>query len=157
MGLMGGQIAADIYNIMVVRALRRLRNRPAPAPAPDAHVEGESAYAWWAEREGVQHKPNPKKRGPTANPPKPAETKQSGFQQYNTNDSLYERNQPRQVNATAVAFKLLDVPLTADWKEISNAYREKAKEFHPDKRGGDDSKMIEINQAYATLRRLRGM
>jgi len=92
-----------------------------------------------------------------ANPPKPAESKQSGFQQYNTNESLYERNQPRPVNTTARAFALLGVPLTADWKEITLAYRAKAKEFHPDKLGGDDSKMIEINQAYATLRRVRGM
>jgi len=142
---------------MVVRALRRLRNRPAPPAAADAHVEGETAYAWWAEREGIKNKPNPKKRGPTANPPKPAESKQSGFQQYNTNESLYERNQPRPVNTTARAFALLGVPLTADWKEITLAYRAKAKEFHPDKLGGDDSKMIEINQAYATLRRVRGM
>lgn len=154
---MGRPFAADIKSIMVVRALRRLRNRPAPAPAADAHVEGETAYAWWAERDEVAHKPNPKKRGPTANPPKPPESKQSGFQQYNTNESLYERNQPRPLNTTAVAFALLEVPLTADWKEITLAYRAKAKEFHPDKRGGDDSKMIEINQAYATLRRVRGM
>ena len=52
---------------------------------------------------------------------------------------------------------MLNVPLTADWKEITLAYRAKAKEFHPDKRGGDDSMMIQINQAYATLRRVRGM
>ena len=154
---MAGPVVADINHIMVVRALRRLRNRPAPAPAPDAHVEGEAAYAWWTERESVARKPNPKKHGAAANPPKSPETKQSGFQRYNTNESLYERNQPRQVNATAVAFTLLGVPLTADWKEITLAYRAKAKEFHPDKRGGDDSKMIEINQAYATLRRIRGM
>jgi len=154
---MGEPIVADIKDIMVVRALRRLRNRPAPPPAPDTHVEGESAHAWWAERDDVTRKPNPKKRGPTANPPKPAASKQSGFQQYNTNDSLYERNQPRPVNTTAGAFALLGVPLTADWKEITLAYRAKAKEFHPDKLGGDDSKMIAINQAYATLRRVRGM
>ena len=154
---MGRTSPADTQSIMVVRALRRLRNRPAPPAATDAHVEGETAYAWWAEREGIKNKPNPKKRGPTANPPKPAESKQSGFQQYNTNESLYERNQPRPVNTTARAFALLGVPLTADWKEITLAYRAKAKEFHPDKLGGDDSKMIEINQAYATLRRVRGM
>jgi DnaJ-domain-containing protein 1 len=154
---MAGPVAADSKIIMVARALRRLRNRPAPPVTADAHVEGESAYAWWAEREGVKNKPNPKKRGPTANPPKPPESKQSGFQQYNTNESLYERNQARPVNATAHAFALLEVPLTADWKTITVAYRAKAKEFHPDKRGGDDSKMIEINQAYATLRRVRGM
>jgi DnaJ-domain-containing protein 1 len=154
---MAGRVVADINHIMMVRALRRLRNRPEPAPAPDAHVEGEAAYAWWTEREGIARKPNPKKRGPTANPPKATQPKQSGFQQYNTNESLYERNQPRQVNATALAFSLLGVPLTADWKEITLAYRAKAKEFHPDKLGGDDSKMIEINQAYATLRRIRGM
>ena len=41
--------------------------------------------------------------------------------------------------------------------EITLAYRAKAKEFHPDRLSGDDSKMIEINQAYATLRRIRGM
>jgi len=154
---MGGSDPADIKDIMVVRALRRFKNRGAPPEASDAHVEGESAHAWWAEREGVEHKPNPKKRGPTANPPKAAASTQSGFQQYNTNASLYERNQPRPVNTTARAFALLGVPLTADWKDITLAYRAKAKEFHPDRLGGDDSKMIEINQAYATLRRVRGM
>ncbi|TML10591.1 MAG: J domain-containing protein [Actinobacteria bacterium] len=142
---------------MVVRALRRLRNRHAPARAPEAHVEGEAAHAWWAERDGITRKPNPKKRGPTANPPKPAESKQSGFQQYNTNASLYAHNQSGQVNTTAVAFALLGVPVSADWKEITLAYRAKAKEFHPDQTGGDDAKMMEINQAYATLRRIRGM
>lgn len=154
---MGGADPADIKDIMVVRALRRFKNRSAPREASDAHVEGESAHAWWAEREGVEHKPNPKKRGPTANPPKAAPSTESGFQQYNTNASLYERNQPRPVNTTARAFALLGVSLTADWKDITLAYRAKAKEFHPDRLGGDDSKMIEINQAYATLRRVRGM
>ena len=153
---MGRRVAADIKDIMV-RALWRPKNRPVPRAASDAHVEGETAHAWWAEREAVTRKPNPKKRGPTANPPKPAESTQSGFQQYNTNESLYERNQTRPANSTAAAFALLGVPLTADWKEITLAYRAKAKEFHPDKLGGDDSKMIEINQAYATLRRVRGM
>src|SRR5688500_3194243 len=100
---MARPVAADTKSIMVVRALRRLRNRPAPAPVADAHVEGESAHAWWAEREEVAHKPNPRKRGPTANPPQPAPSKQSGFQQYNTNESLYERNQPRPLNTTASA------------------------------------------------------
>jgi hypothetical protein len=154
---MGTPAMADIKDIMVVRALRRFKNRPAPPDDTDAHVEGESAHDWWAQREGIDNKPNPKKRGPTANPPKPPPSKDSGFQQYNTNASLYERNQPRQANTTAVAFALLGVPLTADWKDITLAYREKAKEFHPDRRNGDDSKMIEINQAYATLRRVRGM
>ena len=154
---MRGLVVADIKSIMAIRALRRLRNRNAPPAVTDAHVEGETAYAWWADRDEVLNKPNPKKRGPTANPPRPKESKLSGFQRYNTNESLYERNQPRQVNTTARAFALLNVPLTADWKEITLAYREKAKEFHPDKLGGDDSKMIEINQAYATIRRVRGM
>ena len=61
------------------------------------------------------------------------------------------------MNTTAVAFALLGVPVSADWKEITLAYRAKAKEFHPDQTGGDDAKMMEINQAYATLRRIRGM
>src|SRR3954451_20174229 len=104
---MGTPVSADIKDIMVVRALRRFKNRPAPPDTADAHVEGESAHAWWAQRDEVDHKPNPKKRGPTANPPKPPASKQSGFQQYNTNASLYERNQPRPVNATAAAFTLL--------------------------------------------------
>jgi DnaJ-domain-containing protein 1 len=154
---MAGPRRADTNDIMKVRALRRLRNRPETPPVADAHVEGESAYAWWTERESVARKPNPKKHGAAANPPRAPASKQSGFHQYNTNESLYERNQPRQVNATALAFALLGVPLTADWKEITLAYRAKAKEFHPDRLGGDDSKMIEINQAYATLRRIRGM
>ncbi|CEI97289.1 hypothetical protein RMCBS344292_11425 [Rhizopus microsporus] len=53
-------------------------------------------------------------------------------------------------------YKILDVPPTADAREIKKAYRKKALEWHPDKYTGDQkeeaqNKMAEINQAYEVL------
>ncbi|KAK7205103.1 hypothetical protein BZA70DRAFT_279068 [Myxozyma melibiosi] len=54
-------------------------------------------------------------------------------------------------------YKVLGVSHTADEKEIRKAYRNKTKEFHPDKYRGDlkpdqvEKKMAEINEAYEVL------
>lgn len=80
---------------------------------------------------------------------------------YNRNQN-YHRNQHhggRQRNATPNKdyYKILGVSKTANDKELRSAYREKTKQFHPDKYKGDlsaeevDRKMAEVNQAYEVL------
>jgi len=54
-------------------------------------------------------------------------------------------------------YKILNVPKTANKKEIKKAYRKLAQQYHPDKYEGDmtkeqvQDKMSEINQAYEVL------
>lgn len=142
---------------MVVRGLLRFRNRHRPDDADEAHMEGETAHAWWADRDEVSQKPNPKLHGANARrAAAPPNSTEPGFKQYYTNASLYEHNQPIEVDPVEEALILLGVAATSDWKQINLAYRQKAKECHPDRRAGDDSDMIEVNQAYAVLRRHHG-
>jgi DnaJ domain len=50
-------------------------------------------------------------------------------------------------------FAVLGVPETASETELAVAYRELAKEWHPDRRGGEGAdRMAEINAAYELLR-----
>jgi DnaJ domain len=50
-------------------------------------------------------------------------------------------------------FSVLGVPETASEAELASAYRELAKEWHPDRRGVDGlARMAEINAAYELLR-----
>lgn len=48
-------------------------------------------------------------------------------------------------------FETLGLPPTASKAQIKTAYRQLAKEFHPDATGGDSNKMEEVNQAYKWL------
>jgi molecular chaperone DnaJ len=48
-------------------------------------------------------------------------------------------------------YSILGVSKTADDKEIKKAYRKLAHQYHPDKKGGDEAKFKEINEAYQTL------
>ena len=48
-------------------------------------------------------------------------------------------------------YDVLGVKKTATKEEIKKAYRELCKKYHPDKNGGDDAKIKEVNEAYATL------
>ena len=54
-----------------------------------------------------------------------------------------------------ICFKLLGISPSAPWEEIERAYRQKAKIHHPD-RGGDGDAMRALNDAYSTIKRLRG-
>lgn len=48
-------------------------------------------------------------------------------------------------------YDVLGVKKTATQDEIKKAYRELCKKYHPDKNGGDDTKIKEVNEAYDTL------
>lgn len=48
-------------------------------------------------------------------------------------------------------YETLGVPRDASEDEIRAAWRRKAKDAHPDREGGDDAKMAEINAAYSCL------
>lgn len=53
-------------------------------------------------------------------------------------------------------YRLLDVPFSANRKDITAAYRKKMREWHPDNFSGDDVALAEehakqLNQAYSVL------
>ncbi len=48
-------------------------------------------------------------------------------------------------------YTTLGVPRTASQDDVKKAYRKLAHEYHPDKKGGDETKFKEINEAYQVL------
>lgn len=48
-------------------------------------------------------------------------------------------------------YKILDVDKTASQDEVKKAFRKLAHQYHPDKKGGDEAKFKEINEAYQVL------
>lgn len=48
-------------------------------------------------------------------------------------------------------YKILDVERGASEEEIKRAFRKKAHRYHPDKKGGDEAKFKEANEAYQVL------
>lgn len=48
-------------------------------------------------------------------------------------------------------YDVLGVSKTSTQDEIKKAYRELCKKYHPDKHGGDDTKIKEINEAYSVI------
>ena len=48
-------------------------------------------------------------------------------------------------------YKILGINKNASKDEIKRAYRELAQKYHPDKKGGDEKKFKEINEAYQVL------
>ena len=48
-------------------------------------------------------------------------------------------------------YDILGVSKNATQDEIKKSYRELCKKYHPDRTGGDDTKIKEINEAYAVL------
>ena len=71
----------------------------------------------------------------------------------------------REVNATDNAYKILGVDPNATDEEVKKAYREMAKKNHPDLvsnlgedvRQAAEKKFQEINQAYETIKKQRGL
>lgn len=48
-------------------------------------------------------------------------------------------------------YHILGINKSASQDEIKKAFRKKAHEFHPDKKGGDEAKFKEVNEAYQVL------
>ncbi len=48
-------------------------------------------------------------------------------------------------------YKILDIDKSASHSDIKKAFRKKAQQYHPDKKGGDEKKFKEMSEAYATL------
>lgn len=48
-------------------------------------------------------------------------------------------------------YQTLGVPKTASKEEIKKAFHKMAHKFHPDKKGGDEAKFKEVNEAYQVL------
>ena len=48
-------------------------------------------------------------------------------------------------------YKTLGIDKKASKDEVKKAYRKLAHQYHPDKKGGDEKKFKEINEAYSTL------
>ena len=48
-------------------------------------------------------------------------------------------------------YNILNVPQNASGDQIKRAYRRLANQYHPDKKGGDEKKFKEINEAYQIL------
>jgi len=61
-----------------------------------------------------------------------------------------KKSVPSQIVA---ALKVLDLPVTASWREIAARYRALAKKHHHDTAGGNAEKFTRISGAYDTLRK----
>jgi molecular chaperone DnaJ len=48
-------------------------------------------------------------------------------------------------------YEILGIPRTASKDEVKKAFRKLAHAYHPDKKGGDEAKFKEINEAYGVL------
>ncbi len=139
----------------------------------------EDEHAWWAARESVGGVP----RGNFTDADGPDESDEtSHFSDYWTAESLFERQQRREQAAAQAAASaaekdefleelamdldaahlVLQIKVGATWEEITQAHRQLAKLYHPDRliswsveaREMGRGRMAEINAAHATLRAL---
>ena len=74
-----------------------------------------------------------------------------------TGRSTFDKIPPKKSLPSAIisAFKTLDLPITASWREIGTRYRMLAKKYHPDTASGDTNgnEFAQISSAYQTLKR----
>jgi hypothetical protein len=146
---------------------RILRRDALEAEDRDADLS-EDEHAWWAARDGVSAVP----RGHQQQAAEDSEEPESHFSDYWTAESLFETPPPGAATGTDAdemtsmdldeAHLVLQVPIGAEWEDITTAHKRLAKLYHPDRlvelsdaaqqlgRG----RMAEINAAHAALRTL---
>jgi DnaJ-domain-containing protein 1 len=136
---------------MAVKGLLRFGRKQHDADETP-HLAGNEAHAWWQDAE-VRQVPRPPRT--VIDPTEDDQPTVSGFQAYFSTESLFrnEEAEPEPVDPDADAFELFGVDAESSWSDVSAAYRRLAKAFHPDRHYGDETKMIEVNQMYARLRR----
>ena len=77
-----------------------------------------------------------------------------------TGRSTFDKMPPKKsvpANITA-AFRTLDLPITASWREVGTRYRALAKKYHPDTAGTNmaGNEFTKISSAYQTLKKYFG-
>ncbi len=150
----------------------RIFKRDADAPEDRDADLGEDEHAWWARREEINAVPRGDRRN--VEEPPPAD---STFNDYWTAESLFDeppatlRSEPAPEDVPAepahgmdldAAHLVLQVPIGADWDDITAAHRRLAKLYHPDRlvelsaeaQDVGRQRMAEINAAHASLRAL---
>lgn len=75
----------------------------------------------------------------------------SGNQDRSIHARLQKAEKRLKLSKTKDYYKVLGVSRNADLKTMQRAYRQKAREYHPDK-GGTPEKMAEINEAFGVLK-----
>lgn len=149
---------------MATRRWDRLRRRRRDDRVADDETVGldDQEHAWWAAREVLEtgEVPHGKKRRKP-----PEEQKQSAFQSYFTNESLFEWGvDGNDVFDESDPYVVLGLPPTASWEQITAAHRRLAKLHHPDRltnappeeREKSDRRIRDLNIAYMELRRRKG-
>ncbi len=138
----------------------------------------EDEHAWWAAREGVQAVP---RGAPTLVEDAEEEAGDPQFADHWTTESLFDDQPDWFARATArepsteralpdappsmdldAAHLILQVPVGADWDDVTAAHRRLAKLYHPDRlvayspeaQSLGRNRMAEINAAHAALRSL---
>ena len=72
--------------------------------------------------------------------------------------STFDKMPPKKSMPASIiaAFKTLDLPITASWREIGTKYRALAKKYHPDTARASESsgkEFAKISSAYQTLKK----
>ncbi|KAK0570254.1 hypothetical protein OC861_000205 [Tilletia horrida] len=75
----------------------------------------------------------------------------SGRQDANIHKRLVKAQKRLKLSKTKDYYKVLGVARDADERTIKKAYRTLAKKYHPDKEGGSQEKMTELNEAFGVL------
>ena len=75
-----------------------------------------------------------------------------------TGRSTFDKMPPKKSLPSTIvaAFKTLELPITATWREIGTKYRALAKKYHPDTAKSSDSSGTEftkVSAAYQTLKK----
>ncbi len=149
-----------------------MRRRQEQRDSDDDRIDLASGeHAWWASRDEVQAVPRGTQGSSRRRGRRPRESstgadeRRAVFTEYFTRESLYDPPPVVDVRASADdPYRVLGIPETASWEEITAAHRRLAKRHHPDRlataspeqRTIGERSMRDANVAYIELRRRRG-